>query len=170
MELDPDALLRLRRALRERGRASLAPPGPASEPVVLEDVSEETRAAIERVGPLCELLYLVMSADGTRSRAERDTLRGAVRALTDGGLRGAVIDAMLARFDQALAREGQAARLTHVAARLSADRADAETAFSLAAALALADAGVDRRELDLLDELGDQLGLSRERMQALIDR
>jgi tellurite resistance protein len=110
----------------------------------------------------------MMSADGSASSVEREVLRGAVRALTDGQLSGAVIDAMLARFDQALARDGQAARLAHVAAQLSGDRADAETAFSLAAALALADAGANPRELELLEELGEQLGLSRERRQALI--
>jgi uncharacterized tellurite resistance protein B-like protein len=168
VELDPDALLRLRRALRERGRPSLAPPDPAPAPIALEDASADTRAAIERVAPACELLHLMMSADGSASSVEREVLRGAVRALTDGQLSGAVIDAMLARFDQALARDGQAARLAHVAAQLSGDRADAETAFSLAAALALADAGANPRELELLEELGEQLGLSRERRQALI--
>ena len=169
VELDPYALLRLRRALRERGRPSLAPPGPAPAPVVLEDTSADTRAAVERVAPVCELLHLMMSADGCASSAEREVLRGSVRALTDGQLTSAVIDAMLARFEQALAREGQAARLAHVAAQLAADRADAETAFSLAAALTLADARVNPRELALLEELGEQLGLSRERRQALID-
>lgn len=169
MELDPDALQRLRRALLERGRPSLMPP-PGSKPTSDAPLllSDEAQAAVERVAPICELMYLMMSADGRGSRVEREVLRGAVRALTDGQLRSATIDAMLARFDEALAREGQQERLNHVANRLAADRADAETAYSLAAALALADGGANARELALLDELGELLGLSRERRAELV--
>ena len=169
MKLEPDSLLRMRRALLERGRPSLLPP--AGQPISSgpPPLSDEARAAAERVAPICELLYLMMCADGSDNRAERELLRGAVRALTDGQLRSATIDAMLARFDEARTHEGQRARLSHVANLLAADRADAEAAYSLAAALALADGGADARELVLLEELGELLGLSRERRAQLVD-
>jgi tellurite resistance protein len=170
MRLDSDALLRLRQSLRERGKPSLTPPSPVSTPrASLAEASPELRAAAERVAPICELLYLMMSVDGACTSEERDLLRGAIRALTDGQLRSAMIDDMLAGFDDALLREGRSARLAFAAARLSADRADAEAAFSLAAAIALADSSADPRELAMLEELGDMLGLPAARRQTLTD-
>jgi tellurite resistance protein len=170
MQLDRRALLRLRQSLRERGQPSLPPPSPTQGPrAVLADAGPEVRAAAERVAPICELLYLMMSVDGACTGEERELLRGAIRALTDGQLRSAMIDDMVAGFDDALLREGRGARLTFAAERLAADRADAEAAFSLAAAVALADSAPDPRELALLGELGDVLGLSATRRRALID-
>ena len=174
MQLDRHALLRLRQSLRERGQPSLPPPSsaaspPHGSPAKLANAGAEVRAAAERVAPICELLYLMMSVDGACTSEERELLRGAIRALTDGQLRSAMIDDMVAGFDDALLREGRSARLTFAAERLAADRADADAAFSLAAAIALAATDTDPRELALLDELGDQLGLSATRRRSLID-
>src|SRR5689334_24865156 len=124
MQLDPDALSRLRHALRERGQPSLVPPPPAASPGP-DTASPEALAAEARVAPICELLSLMMTADGSATGPEREVLRGAVRALTDGALRSADIERMLAGFDERRAREGRAARLEHVAAQLAADRSDA---------------------------------------------
>src|SRR5689334_1767044 len=170
MQLDPHALSRLRTALRERGKPSLPPPAAApAERGSLADAGPELRAAAERVAPFGELLYLMMSVDGACTQQERELLRGALRALSDGQLRSATIDDMLGGFDDALLREGRDTRLAFAAARLSADRADAEAAFALAAAVALADSAPDARELALLDEIGELLGLSLTRRRALID-
>jgi len=167
--LDPATLAQLRHALRERGQPSLPPPPPEPGSAPPAPASaDDVHAAAARVAPICELLFLMMSADGHCDDTERELLRGAMRALTDGQLRSAVIEAMLAEFERALVEQGRAARVMHVTAQLSGDRADAEAAFALAAAIALADDVADPREVALLNEVGELLGLSEARQQELI--
>lgn len=167
MLLDSEALTRLRDELLQRGgRQSLAPePGPGGR---VHASAAEVHAVMQRVAPLCEVLYLLMVADGQSDTDELDLLRGAIRALTDGALRSSFIDALLSRFEAALLAHGRQQRLEQVAAQLSADREDAEAAFTLAAVMTIADRSSSLVERATLDELRELLGISPQRAQVLL--
>lgn len=165
-KLEAKALSELRSLLMERGRPSLMPTPPTgAEPAKPKVVvpSADQQAHVARVAPICELLYLMMSADGECGANEREMLRGAVRVLTAGSLRSAQIDAMLVDFEAQREAQGAEQRLHAVAAHLQVDRAEAEAAYSLAAAMALANHEVHAHESELLAELGDLIGISLKR-------
>lgn len=177
MDLRSSALRTLRAAMLERGmRDSMLPPPSADRAVSTPRRSiashelgpSDREAILSRVAPMCEALYLLMAADDHVDGREYIALRGAIRALTDGALGTGALNGLLARFESQLEREGRPARLAAVAAELSADRADAEAAYMLAAAVAIADDSADLRESELLDELGDLLGLSPKRRLQLV--
>jgi tellurite resistance protein len=169
MDLRSSALRALRAAMLERGaRESISPPPPRRS-IAAHDLDPADRGAVlARVAPICEVLYLLMAADDRVDGREYLTLRGAIRALTDGALGTTALNGLLARFESALEREGRNVRLTKVASELSADRADAEATYMLAAAVAIADDTTDLRESALLDELGDLLGIPAKRRRQLI--
>ena len=96
--------------------------------------------------------------------------RGAVRALTDGLLRTAVADELVEGFRTSLARDGHAQRLGAVTAHLAADRDDAEVGALLAAAVAMADGEVDAKEHQLFEQVTQELGISRRRVEELLGR
>jgi tellurite resistance protein len=165
MRLDSRTLARLRDELRSRGaRVSLPPPPGGAAP----KGSVDTTAIMERVAPICEVLYLLMVADGACDAREQEVLRGSARALTDGVLKTGVIEAMLARFAAALDAHGRDTRLLQVTGQLAADRQDAEAAYMLASVMAIADETPDAREHGLLEELREQLGISSARARVLL--
>lgn len=164
--LDTAVIARLRDQLLSRGVPSLLPAPGAS----LDALAPYQRAALARVTPLAELLFLVMSADGDAHSSEVDALRGALRTLTDGLLRGAAADQLVEQFREGLDREGLEGRMEAVTARLSADREDAEVAVMLAAAVALADGRVDPGEHALFELVVGHLGVGRRRVDELLGR
>jgi len=166
MRLDSATLLELRDQLRQRGeRLSLPsePPRKAGEPL-----SADASAVVQRVAPMCEVLYLLLLADEQRDVREDEVLRGAVRALTEGMLRTADIDGMLARFDAGLAHQSREHRLELVTAQLSSDRSDAEATLTLAAVMVIADETPDRREQAMLEDLRQLLGIPTPRAKLLL--
>ena len=96
-------------------------------------------------------------------------LKGALRNLSEDGLRSAQIDALLAAAEARVGDEGRAARLAAVAGELREDRARAEVAFVLAAALAFADNAIADQENDELNDLADALGIDEARANELLD-
>ena len=78
-------------------------------------------------------------------------------------------DRMLGMFEERLSAQGREERLCQIGAQLSADPADAEMAFSLAAAVAVADDRVDVEEGNLVGELAEFFGISPKRATALLD-
>lgn len=162
--LDSAVIQRLRDELLARGAPSLVPaPGGASDALTAYQ-----RAALSRVTPLAELLFLMTSVNGAAAAREQDARRGALRTLTGGALRSAAIDALVREFQEAVLREGLEARIEAVALHLSADREDAEVAVMLAAAVALADGVVDAHEHALFELATTHLGLSRRRVDELL--
>lgn len=139
---------------------------------VSPEVAESMQATAE-YGPLCEAMFLMMSADGAVDAEERDVLRGALRNLSGDALRTAQIDAMLdAMLDAASKRaseEGRARRMQDVIDELHEDRARAEVAFVLAAAIAFADNAIADQENDVLNALADGLGIDEARANELLD-
>jgi uncharacterized tellurite resistance protein B-like protein len=108
------------------------------------------------------------AADHESNAPERDLLRGAIRALTDGALRSRALDALLARFQAGLEVQGRDARLAQVTGQLAADREDAEAAFTLAAVMVIADDARNEAEDALLTETRDLLGISAKRAATLL--
>ncbi len=125
-------------------------------------------AVLNRVAPIAEALYLVMSADGVCSLDERVALRGALRTITDDELSKPAVTALLERFDSSLEDEGLAARVSRVAAQLAGDRADSRATVELAAALILADGEVTDSEQDVLQQLAEETGQDPDAVLALI--
>jgi tellurite resistance protein len=99
---------------------------------------------------------------------EKLALNGALRSLSGDHLSRGAVARMLARFEERVEAVGHAARLELVAATLSADRLSAESAFSLAAVMVIADVAVNADEQHLLEELATLLGISRRRAGELL--
>lgn len=135
---------------------------------VSPEVAESMQATAE-YGPLCEAMFLMMSADGAVDAEERDVLRGALRNLSGDALRTAQIDAMLDAASKRASEEGRARRMQDVIDELHEDRARAEVAFVLAAAIAFADNAIADQENDVLNALADGLGIDEARANELLD-
>jgi uncharacterized tellurite resistance protein B-like protein len=162
MNIDTASIRRLRDSLLSRGQDAAAAPGttlPASQ----------REALLARIEPFAETMYLVMVADTDTSAVERLALHSALDVLTGGALQGAELGAMLERFGENLQREGSEARLQRIGARLAMDREDRETAWTLAAVVALADGQVEPGEHGLLEWVREYFGISDRRARALLE-
>ncbi len=124
---------------------------------------------VAEYGPICEAMYLMMSADGTISREERDVLAGALRNLSGDAVRAPHIDALLEHASKNVAEQGRDARLRDVVAQLSGDPARAEVAFVLAAAIAFADSAIADEENETLNMFAEGLGIDDARAEELLD-
>ena len=156
MEIDTVSIRRLRDELfrREDARAS------AIEEKTSNAHSAEVRAVMRRVEPFAETMYVMMLADGEPGAIERKALAGALHVLSDGCLGDFDIELLLNRFADNAAREGGEGCLSRIGARLGANREDRETAFTLAAVIALADARVDVSENQMLALVQEYFGLT----------
>jgi tellurite resistance protein len=161
----PDKTLdRLKEQLLSGGsRPSIAPRAWSKE-----SVRPEAEAAYQRIRPFAEAMYLVMSSDGALDERERNTLRGALRSLTNGELGTSAMEAMLAEFEHSLERDGLDLRLDDVAARLYPEREDRELALALAATVAIADEHYSEDEHDAIVSLSQRLGVSKKRLDSLL--
>ncbi|MEO8876455.1 MAG: TerB family tellurite resistance protein [Polyangiaceae bacterium] len=162
--LSTSTLSRLRDQLRERGQrpSIVSPPNSTPESIEAMNISNE-------YGPLCEAMYLMMSADNEVSDAEREVLKGALRNLSGDALRTAHIDVLLADAIQQIADEGREKRMAEVVRALKGDAGRAEVAFVLAAAIAFADNAIADEENETLNTFAEGLGISDDRAEALLD-
>jgi tellurite resistance protein len=168
LKLEPTTIARLRNRLKAAGERPS---------VVLTDLSVLTAGGGEEVPPevlarfdgLCEAMFLMASADGSLEEAEIDTVRGALRELSDGTVRSTHVVAMVRGAQQRIAAEGRQARIKAVGAHLKQDVDTAESAFVCAAAVAFADDEIEESENEVLNELADALGIDGERAEALLD-
>jgi len=124
---------------------------------------------VAEYGPLCEAMYLMMSADGKVGNEERDVLKGALRNLSGDSIRTAHIESMLDAAGKRVVDEGRDKRLKEVVASLHEDKARAEVAFVLAAAIAFADNAIADEENETLNELAEGLGIDEARANELLD-
>jgi tellurite resistance protein len=162
---------RLRDDLRESGRRPSVVLSSAYETLTRAGLlSPEEQAALTRIEPLAEVMFLMMAADGTLAEDEREVLRGAVRGLSDDGIRTGTVNVMLERFEAELTRHGAEARLDELARDLHGDAASAEGAFILAAAVAFADGDVTDAEDALINDLAETFGIDEQRANQLLDR
>jgi uncharacterized tellurite resistance protein B-like protein len=166
MHIDTEAIRRLRDHLLEHAatakRASPDPPGATGEPGL-------DSAIARRMEPFAETMFLVMMADGEPGAAERHALLAALEILTGSQMSAAQLEAMLDRFAAAADRDGIEERIAQLGARLGADQDERETAFTLAAAIALADDHVHVEENQTLLLIREYYGVSARRMAALLE-
>lgn len=120
-------------------------------------------------GPLCEAMYLMMSADGKIGNEEREVLKGALRNLSGDTIRTAHMEAMLDAAGKNVADQGRKARMQEVVAQLHEDKTRAEVAFVLASAIAFADNAIADEENETLNELAEGLGIDEARANQLLD-
>ncbi len=171
MKIETATIRRLRDALLQSGRRESGVLSPAYETLARAGLlSEEESDALHRIDPMAETLFLMIAADGKITDAERDAMRGAVRGLTGNLLHDGTIQVMFEEYERLLAAEGRDARLRRVGSRLSGHPSDAEGAFALAAAVALADDEVADEEQDLVEELATYFGISEERASLILDQ
>jgi hypothetical protein len=166
MEIDTKAVRGLRDSLIAQGRFS---PDARSESASRRLPAEEREAIVNRVAPFVETMYLMIMADHEDVESEWDAVRGAIRVFTEGLLDETQIDEMLHRIAQARREDGPEARLQYLGARISAERADREAAFALAAVAALADDTVVIEENRLLEEMADWYGISNARRNSILE-
>lgn len=163
--LSNSTLVRLRDQLQQRGqRPSIVAPEPNMS---ADDV--ELMNILAEYGPLCEAMYLMMSADGQIGSEERDVLKGALRNVSGDTLRTAHIEAMLEAASKNVADQGRAARMHEITAELKEDRARAEVAFVLASAIAFADNAIADEENETLNDFAEGLGIDEVRANQLLD-
>ncbi len=171
MKIRTATILRLRDAMLESGRRPSSVVSPAYETLARAGLlSAEESSALTRIEPLAETMFLMVAADGKIADEEHDALRGAIRGLADNLLRTGTINVMLENFERRLAEHGRNQRLHEIAEELSEHPADAESAFTLAAAVALADDEVADEEEKFINQLAEWLGISGERAGEILDQ
>jgi tellurite resistance protein len=165
LKLTRARLEHLRDSLRQRGqRPSVVVTGPRTSAELIEAL-----ALVEEYGPICEAMYLVMSADDRVVNAEREVLKGALDVLSNGRVRTIHIEAMLDAAARRSAQEGRDVRLDKVIEQLAGDMAKAEAVVVLAAAVAAADARIVPEESAVLDKLFKGLGIDGKRANELVE-
>jgi len=171
LKLKTRTIERLRDALLESGRRPSVVMSSAYETLTREGLlSPEEIAALNRVDPLAETMFLMMAADGKLSDIEQEAVRGGIRGLTDDALRTGTITVMIENYQRRLEQEGRDERLRQIAEAISEETSDAESAFALAAAVALADDDVAEEENAFINQLAGWFGISPERSAAILDQ
>lgn len=171
MKIQTVTIERLRDALLQSGRRPSVVLSSAYETLTREGLlSPEESSALSRVDPLAEAMYLMMSADGKLAEAERDAVRGAIRGLTNDLLRSGTINVMLENYAERLSQQGRDARLQEIAEEIAHEKSEAEAAFALSAAVALADDEVTDDENAFINQLAEWFGIAPERAGQILDQ
>lgn len=171
VKLKTRTIARLRDALLQSGRRPSMVASSAYETLTREGLlSTEEIAALNRVDPLAETMFLMMAADGKLTDEEHDAVRGAIRGLTDNVLRTGTINVMLQNYQGRLDSDGREERLHQIAETISEEASEAEGAFALAAAVALADDDIADEENALINQLAEWFGIPPERSRQILDQ
>ena len=171
MKIQTVTITRLRDALLQSGRRPSMLVSSAYETLTREGLlSLEEIAALNRVDPLAETMFLMMAPDGTLADSERDAVRGAIRGLTDNVLRSGTIKVMMEKYQERLEQEGREERLRQIAEEIAHEQQEAEGAFALAAAVAMADDDVSEEENEFINQLAEWFGIGEERASEILDQ
>jgi len=171
MKIETSTIRRLRDALLQSGRRPSMVLSPAYETLTREGLlSPEEMNALNRVDPLAETMFLMMAADGKLEETERDAVRGAVRGLSDNLLRSGTINVMLENYQKRLVEQGRDERLREIADEIAEEPSEAEGAFALAAAVALADDEIADEEDAFINQLAEWFGIPPERASEILDQ
>ncbi|MEM8563175.1 MAG: hypothetical protein AAGF57_13110 [Pseudomonadota bacterium] len=155
MNLDTVTIQRLRNALLDEGRAP-----DRDEVAEVHDTEAQHCAFLEKFKPFAQTMFLVALADGDEDLAEIDALRGAMRILTENRIPDVELLAILEDCREGVRQSSIEACLYGIGTQLCADKLDRETAFTLAAAVALADGKVTLSESDILQFVAENYGIS----------
>jgi tellurite resistance protein len=171
VKLKTRTIERLRDALLESGRRTSVVVSSAYETLTREGLlSPEEITALNRVDPLAETMFLMMAADGKLTPEERNAVRGGIRGLTDDVLRTGTINVMLDNYQRRLESDGRDERLRQIAETIAEAPSEAESAFALAAAVALADDEVAEEENAFINQLAGWFGIGPERASTILDQ
>ena len=171
MKIETQTIRRLRDALIQSGRRPSVVLSPAYETLARQGMlSPEESTALNRVDPLAETMFLMMAADGKVTDTERDAVRGAIRGLSDNLLRSGTINVMIENYEKRLVEQGKDERLREIAEEIAEEPSEAEGAFALAAAIALADDEVADEENALINQLAEWFGISEDRADEILDQ
>jgi tellurite resistance protein len=171
MKIETGTIRRLRDALLQSGRRPSVVLSPAYETLTREGLlSLEEMTALSRVDPLAETMFLMMAADGKVEEAERDAVRGAIRGLSDNILRSGTVNVMLENYRKRLAEQGRDERLREIADEIAEEPSEAEGAFSLAAAIALADDEIAPEENAFINQLAEWFGIPEDRTTQILNQ
>jgi tellurite resistance protein len=155
--------------LRDQLRATGQRPSIALDEAPLSAEDAEFATCKAEYGPISEAMYLMMSADGKITPAEREVLKGALRNLSGDTVRSVHIEAMLDEAARLQAEKGREARLRDVLGTIQEDKARAEVTFVLAAAIAFADNAIADEENETLNAFAEGLGIDEGRANQLLD-
>ncbi len=170
MELRTRTIERLRDALLSSGERAGNVVSSAFATLARQGLLSETeKAALLRVDAVAEILFLVIAADEQIMDTEVAALRGAIRGLTGDALGDGIIDVMLEAYALRLHDEGRDQRLRAVAKSIH-DPVEAESALSLAAAVALADNDVAESESAVVTLLAEAFGFDEARRRSILGR
>lgn len=170
MKIETATIRRLRDALLKSGRRQAEVVSSAYQTLARAGIlTDDEREAVARVSPVAETMFLMMSADGKITVSERDAMRGAIRGLTGDVLQDGTIEVLIESYQRTVQAEGREARLRAIADALADHPADAEGAFALAAAVALADDDVAAEERELVNQMGIWFGISPDRASSILD-
>lgn len=171
MKIRTATILRMRDTLLKSGRRPSTVVSTAFETLAREGMlGPEEAAALNRIEPLAESMFLMMAADDKVTDHERDVVRGAIRGMSDDLLRSGTINVMLENFEARLKEHGRDARLREIADQLAEDPAEAEGAFALAAAVALADDEVADQENEFINLLAEWFGIGHARALEILEQ
>jgi tellurite resistance protein len=173
---DPDAILELSATEPARltaaviavihadgDRAALLQNGAAQS---IADQPSDVQTA-RRFLTLLELGYLVASADGFADE-ERTTLARLLERVTGERVDHRALELHFRDLDHAVESFGRRERLARAAADLEGT-AQCEEAIGLASLIAMADGRIATAEHQTLVDLGEHLGVSKQRVRAIID-
>ena len=170
MKIETKTIERLRDQLMERGQRPTNVLSSAYENLTREGLlTGEEMEIIGEIDPIAEAMYLMMAADGTIADEEVDVVRGAIRDMSDSKLRSGTIKVMLDSYGDKMTAEGWEYRLVQVSNGLSRTTSAAEMAYTLVAAVALADKEVTLEENEVIDRFAELLGLTDSRCCELLD-
>jgi tellurite resistance protein len=163
-ELTRSKLEPLRDQLRARGQrmSMVLPVSQGSKELI------EAMRVVEEWGAFCEAMYLMMAADRRVLNVEREVLRGALAVLSNDTVRTRHMDAMLDAAARKVGEEGMEKRTQKVIDALKHDRARAEMAVVVAAAVATADNEFVPEEHALLKRLVEGFGIDDVRAAQLL--
>lgn len=169
INIQPKTIERLRDTLRDSGQREAEVVSPAFETLARAGLlSASEKAAVQRIEPLAEVMYLTMAADGIVLEIERDVMRGAIIGLSNREINAGTVTVLLENFAKTLAHSTHEERLKTVCEKLKTDAASAEGAFVLAAAVAFADDAIVEEEQEFINHLASLLGISEKRAQQLL--
>ncbi len=118
---------------------------------------------------LVEVMLLAASADGDFSDVERAHFLKSVESLTDGRIATTRLEALVTEATSALEREGRAARLAAVKARLPEPGAR-KVALSLAIQVTAADGIIRTSERELILETAEALEIDADVAADLVQK
>lgn len=170
MQIRTRTIERLRDALLQSGRRQSDVISSAHSTLARQGLlTEQEKDAVRRVDAVAEVMFLVMAADQQITDTEYAAVRGAIRGLTGEVLNDGIIDVLVEDYALRLRDHGREERLKQIASSLT-DEAEIESAFAMAAAVALADDDVADVEHQVLSDLALWFGIGPARVRVLLDQ